>query len=294
MSQSRTEKRLVGSSWVADAMLKWGSRGGALIAVSIILFIIAFLVGQALPAIVRLDARQLIADDGWYPRSGQFNLTPMLLATLLATAGAVFIATPLGLAVAVFSQWYAPRWMAVIFGRLVELLAGIPSVVFGLWGLVVLAPRIAQFGGSGQCLLTATLVLSLMVLPTIALTCRAAFQAVPSSQIQGALALGMDRWVMVRRVAIPAARSGVFVGVLLAVTCALGETMAVLMLAGNVVAVPDSLVAPVRLLTANIALEMGDATADHRAVLFLTGLVLMTIVFLLVIGKDWLGGRLED
>lgn len=167
-----------------------------------------------------------------------------------------------------------------------ETLAGIPSVVYGLWGLMVLVPAIARIGPPGQSVLAGVLVLALMILPTIALVSDAALGAVPETHLRGAAAAGLSRWAIVRSIALPSARSGILTGTLLGTGRALGETMAVVMVTGNVVQVPDSLLAPVRTLTANIALEMAYATDAHRAALFVSGLVLALLTIGLVAAVD--------
>lgn len=267
----------------ADRCLVFVTRTSAIISAAIVAMVIVFLIRESVPALRTVGLGRFFTDDSWHPLSGQFNLTPMIVASLLATFGAILFAGPLGVASAVFCQFYAPRPVAVCYRRLIELLAGIPSVVFGLWGLVVLVPIMAGLGGSGQNLLTATLVLGLMILPTVALTAQSALRSVPSEWLQGGAALGFGTWTNTWRIALPAARSGIMAGLMLAIARAIGETMAVLMLAGNVVAVPDSLLAPVRTLTANIALEMGYATSSHRSILFVSGLILMAVVGLVVL-----------
>ena len=225
--------------------------------------------------------------DGWYPQSGEYNLLPMLWATLAASLGALLIALPLGVMSAVFSRFYAPVWMVSPLRRIMMLLAGIPSVVYGLWGLTVLVPLVGSWMPPGSSLLSAIFILALMILPTVSLTSEAALTAVSPASLQGAAALGLSRKGIVLGVAIPEARAGIMTGALLATMRALGETMAVLMVAGNVVQTPGSLFDSVRVLTANIALEMPYATGDHRAALFASGLLLMMIVTLLA----WLAGR---
>lgn len=251
---------------------------------AIVFLVLGFLVRESIPAIRQIGLSRFFTDASWHPLSGEFNLTPMIVATLLTSLGAVMIAAPLGIASAVFSNFYAPSWVANCHRRLVELLAGLPSVVFGLWGLVVLAPIVAELGGSGQNLLTATAILSLMVLPTIALLADSSLAALPREWIQGAAALGLDRWDIVSRIALPAARRGISSAVMLALTRALGETMAVLMVAGNIVEMPTYLLAPGRTLNGNIALELGYASTSHRSVLFVSGLILMLVVSVLVVG----------
>ncbi len=265
-----------------DGWLTVATRSSAAISAAVGFLVVGFLLIESWSALSTIGLSRFFSDSGWHPLSGQFNLLPMIVATALATMGALLLAGPLGVASAVFCQYYAPRAIGIGFRRLIELLAGIPSVVFGLWGLVVLVPLIANLGGSGQSLLAATLILGLMVLPTVALTSQAALQAVPGELMAGGAALGMERSALVWRIALPAARRGIGVGVLLAWSRAMGETMAVLMVAGNVAELPKSIVDPVRTMTANIALEMGDATSGHRSVLFLCGLILMGVVGLAV------------
>lgn len=229
--------------------------------------------------------------DGWFPSSGQFNLLPMLLATLAAGAGALLIAVPLGVLSAVFSRFYSPVFLVRPLRRIMVMLAGIPSVVYGLWGLTVLVPLITEWQPPGASLLAAILILALMILPTVALTSEAALAAIPDAYLQGAAALGLSRKGLLLGVALPAAHAGILTGALLAAMRALGETMAVLMVAGNVVQMPTSLFESVRVLTANIALEMPYATGEHRAALFASGLVLMLIVTLLASLANRGGGR---
>jgi phosphate transport system permease protein len=225
--------------------------------------------------------------DGWYPQSGEYNLLPMLWATLAASLGALLIALPLGVMSAVFSRFYAPAWMVNPLRRIMMLLAGIPSVVYGLWGLTVLVPLLGSWMPPGSSLLSAICILALMILPTVSLTSEAALTAVSPESLHGAAALGLSRKGIVLGVALPEARAGILAGALLATMRALGETMAVLMVAGNVVQTPSSLFDPIRVLTANIALEMPYAIGDHRAALFASGLLLMMIVTLLA----WLASR---
>jgi phosphate transport system permease protein len=225
---------------------------------------------------------RFITDTSWHPVDGLYKLTPMLSATFYSTLGAVLLAAPLGIASALFSRFYAPPFLSGCYSRLIELLAGIPSVVYGFWGLTTFAPLIGRLHPPGASLLTGILILTLMILPTVALTVDAALAAVPTAYLRGAAALGLSRWGLISGVALPAARSGIIAGILLAAGRAIGETMAVLMVAGNVVQQPLSLFDSVRTLTSNIALEMAYATGDHRAALFVSGLALMVMVLVLV------------
>ncbi len=253
--------------------------------------ITVFVLREALPALRSIGILRFFQDQAWYPLEGQFSLVPILLGTVLTALGGIAIAAPLGLLSALFCQFYASKAVAFGYQRLLELLAGIPSVVYGFWGLVVLVPKINQLHPPGQSLLAGILILSLMILPTVALLSKTSLGEVPATYLQGAEALSLSRWTTLTRIVLPTARSGLFTAVVLATGRALGETMAVLMVCGNVVQVPNSIFDPVRSLAANIALEMAYATADHRSVLFVSGLVLLGLVGLLVMVVSVLGSE---
>lgn len=270
------------SHWHADRRLALPLAVLAASAALILLLVLAFLLREAWPVLNGGGWQRFIGDDGWYPLEGRFGLLPMVWATLAAAFGAVLLAAPLGLAGAIFTRFYAPQVIAKVYRAMLALLAGIPSVVYGLWGLTVLVPLIARWQPPGASLLTAILILALMILPTVALTSASALAAVPETWLRGAAALGLTRKGIILGVAVPAARGGILGGILLAAARALGETMAVLMVAGNVVQNPTGLFEPVRLLTANIALEMAYATGTHRAGLFASGLLLTLLVLVLV------------
>lgn len=281
-----------------DLLLLWTLRGIAALAGAIVLLILVFLMLESLPALRSVGLARFFSDPSWHPAGnatgGRFNLTPILIGTLTATAGAVLLATPPGIASAIFCRFYAPRPAGLLYQRVLELLAGIPSVVYGFWGLIVLVPLIQQWRPPGQSLLAAMLILALMILPTVALLSESALSAVPPAYLQGAAALGLSRWATVRGVALPAARSGIFTAVLLATGRAIGETMAVLMVAGNVVQMPRSVFAPIRTITANIALEVGYAMEHHRSALFVTGLMLMAMIAVLIALAEWISkGKLH-
>jgi len=254
----------------------------------ILLLVLAFLLLEAWPVLSGGGWGRFLSGEGWYPLEGRFGVLPMVWATLAVALGTIILAAPLGLAGAIFERFFAPAPIAKAYRMVLALLAGIPSVVYGLWGLTVLVPLIALWHPPGAGLFTAIVILTLMILPTVALTSASALQGVPASLLHGAAALGMNRKGVVIGVVVPAARSGIISGLLLAVARALGETMAVLMVAGNVVQYPTGLFDPVRVLTANIALEMGYATGDHRAGLFASGLMLTVMVLVLA----WFSARL--
>lgn len=260
-----------------------------MIAAGVLVLVVGFVLAEAAPLWRHVAVARLWTDPGWHPLADSYNVTPMLVATVLVASGATLTAAPLGILTAVFRQFYAPRPAAGLFCRLLELMAGIPSVVYGLWGLVVLVPWIARWRPPGASLLAGTLILAVMILPTVALLSDAALAAVPRGCLQAAAALGLSRFRTVWSVALPAARSGLTAAVLLAIARALGETMAVLMVCGNVVRLPATVFDPVRTLTANIALEMAYAVGDHRAALFACGAVLMALVGGLVVAVELLG-----
>lgn len=271
-----------------ETLIIWLLRGGTGIAAALVLLILLFLAVESWPALQHISLERFFTDPSWNPGEGMYNLAPMVSGTLYAASGALLLATPLGIISALFIAYYASSRSGVIYLRLVELLAGIPSVVYGFWGLTTLVPLINQFHPPGASLLAGILILVLMILPTIALTAHAALLTVPGEYLRGAAALGLSRWGMIHGVVLPAAKTGIVAGIMLAAGRAIGETMAVLMVAGNVVQDATSLFDPVRTLTANIALEMAYAMNDHRAALFVSGLALMLLVIVLSGVAGWL------
>ena len=272
-----------------DRLVEYVVAGLAALSGLLLALVLAFLARESWPVLSNDGWQRFFSPDGWFPDSKAFNLWPMVAATLAAAAGAVVLALPMGVGSALFIRFYAPPSLAALFRRVLIVLAGVPSVVFGLWGLTVLVPLITQWAPPGASLLAAILILTLMVLPTVAVTAESALAAVPQAWLLGGEALGLGRAAITLKVALPAARAGIAGGALLAAARALGETMAVLMVAGNVVQFPTSLFDPVRVLTANIALEMAYATGDHRASLFVAGLLLTLLVAVLA----WLAHQCE-
>lgn len=279
--------RTIHTAGRADVLLLWSLRMMAVVSALILVLIVLFLVSQAMPALHELKWHRFWSDLSWHPSAGatagQFNIMPMLAGTLLTTLGAILLAGPLGIASALFSVYYAPASVRGVYRHFLKILTGVPSVVYGFWGLVVLAPILGRFHPPGQNLLTAILVLSIMILPTVALLSDMALRGVRAEYLQAAHAMGFSRSGFILGVAMPVARPGIAAAVLLAVARAMGETMAVLMVAGNVVAIPSSLFDPVRTLTANIALELGYAMDFHRSTLYVSGLLLMAAVCGLVL-----------
>ena len=250
----------------------------ATLVIVVLILIVLFLVKESLPVLRSVSFMQFLTDESWHPTENLYGALPMLVASLAASFGAILLAGPLGIISAIFCRFYAPKWLARWYRRLLELLAGIPSVVFGFWGLTVLVPLIAMWQPPGASLFTGILILLLMILPTVALTSEAALASVPLLYLNGAAVLGLSRKATILGVALPAAKGGILMGILLATARALGETMAVVMVSGNVIQIPHSVFDPVRTLTANIALEMAYAAGNHRSALYICGLLLTLMI----------------
>lgn len=251
-------------------------------AVASLLLIAVFIFKEGLPFMFKVGLRDFLFASDWDPMAGKFGIYPMIVASLWVTFGAMLIGAPLGVAGAIFLNEFVPKPVMRIVKPTIELLAGIPSVVFGFLGVMVLAPWIrATLGGPGLSVLAASVILGIMVLPTVISISTDAIGAVPNSYREGALALGATRWQSVHMVTVKAARSGIVASIILAMGRALGETMAVIMVAGNTVKIPHAVTDPVRTLTANIALEMANATGMAREALFATGVVLFVVIMIL-------------
>jgi phosphate ABC transporter permease protein PstC len=251
-------------------------------AVASLLLIAVFIFKEGLPFMFKVGLRDFLFASDWDPMAGKYGIYPMIVASLWVTLGAMLIGAPLGVAGAIFLNEFVPKPVMRVVKPTIELLAGIPSVVFGFLGVMVLAPWIrATMGGPGLSVLAASVILGIMVLPTVISISTDAIGAVPNSYREGALALGATRWQSVYMVTIKAARSGIIASIILAMGRALGETMAVIMVACNTVKIPHSVTDPVRTLTANIALEMANATGMAREALFATGVVLFVVIMIL-------------
>ena len=265
-----------------DIIFLWGLRSLALLAGSLLAFVFAFLIRESWPALEQIGLLRMFTDPGWFPTEDSYQLTPMILGSIWATCGSVLLAAPLGILSALFCHFYAPPFLSRWYKRIIELLAGIPSVVFGFWGLVVLVPIIGAWHPPGPSLLAGILILTLMIIPTIMLIAYSSISQVPLTYIHSATALGLSRWSVIWHVVLPTSRTGLFTGIFLGLARALGETMAVLMVCGNVVQHPSHFFDPIRTLTANIALEMAFALGHHRSVLFISGLLLLSLVICFV------------
>ena len=223
----------------------------------------------------------------WKPLEGEFGIFPMILGSIYVTAGAIILGVPIGILCAVFMAKFCPKGLYKLLKPAVDLLAGIPSIVYGFFGLMVIVPVVQDiFGGSGKGILTASVLLAIMILPTIIGVAESSLRAVPESYYEGSLALGATHERSVFFTMLPAAKSGILAGVILGIGRAIGETMAVVYIAGNQAIIPDSLLSGVRTMTANIVLEMGYASDGiHRNALIATAVVLF--VFILIINLSF-------
>lgn len=245
-------------------------------------FICIFLFANGVPAIREIGFKEFVLGKVWKPTNQIFGIFPMILGSLYVTAGAIVIGVPIGVFTAVYLAKYCPKRLYRFMKPAVDLLAGIPSVIYGFFGLVVLVPFVRDtFGGDGNSIITASILLGIMILPSIITVSESAIRAVPDSYYEGALALGATKERSIFTAVLPAAKSGIFAGIILGIGRAIGETMAIIMVAGNQARVPDSILKGVRTLTANIVMEMGYATDLHREALIATGVVLF--VFILMI-----------
>ena len=254
----------------------------ACVSIAAVVLICVFLFASGIPTMKTVGLGNFLFGMTWAPGQGLYGIFPMIVASIIVTAGAIVFGVPLGLLCATFLARFCPKRLYRVLKPAAELLAGIPSIVYGFFGLVVLVPMMQTFfGGSGKGILTASLMLGIMILPTIINVSESALRAVPDSYYEGSLALGATHERSVFSAVLPAARSGILAGVILGVGRAIGETMAVAMVAGNQPLLPESLTSGVRTLTANIVQEMVYATDLHREVLIACGVVLF--VFILII-----------
>jgi len=254
----------------------------ACVSVAAVALICVFLFANGMPAIGKIGALNFLLGTSWKPLNGIFGILPMIVGSIYVTAGAVVFGVPLGILTAVFMARYCPKRLYGILKPAVNLLAGIPSVVYGFFGLMVIVPAIRNaFAVSGASMLAASLVLGIMILPTVIGISEAAIRAVPANYYEGSRALGASNERSIFFAVLPAAKSGITAGVILGIGRAVGETMAVIMVAGNQAVMPTSVLKGLRTLTANIVIEMGYSADLHREALIATGVVLF--VFILII-----------
>ena len=249
-----------------------------------VVLICVFLFANGLPAMGKIGVFKFLLGTKWKPGNDIFGIFPMILGSIYVTAGAIVIGVPVGILTSVFMAEYCPKKIYRPLKMATELLAGIPSIVYGFFGLVVLVPIIRTlFQGktNGSSILTSSILLGMMILPTIIGVTESSIRTVPRAYFEGALALGATKERSIFTVMIPAAKSGIMAGIILGIGRAIGETMAVVMIAGNQTVIPKSLLSGVRTMTANIVMEMGYATDLHRGALIGTGVVLFVFILLI-------------
>jgi phosphate transport system permease protein len=272
---------MTGGAHLPDRVVERALALIALSSLAILASITFFVFREGAPLVYKVGLVNFLGPD-WHPTGGAFGIALMIAGSAGVTAGALIVGVPLGLACAVVLAEMAPARLRLALKPAIEILAGIPSVVYGFMGIVIVLPWIrAHLGGPGASMLAAAVILGVMILPTVIAITIDALQAVPRSYREGSLAMGATEWQTIRRVVLPAARPGIVAAVILAMGRAVGETMAVVMVAGNAVQLPHSVLDPIRTLTANLALEMGYASGDHRAALFATGMILFLVVVIL-------------
>lgn len=265
----------------------------ACVSIFAVVLICVFLFANGIPAIGKIGVFKFLLGTKWKPGNDIYGILPMTLGSLYVTAGAIIIGVPIGLLTAVFLAKFCPKGLYKILKPATELMAGVPSVVYGFFGLVVLVPLVQNiFGVAGNTMLTASVLLGIMILPTIIGVSESAIRAVPDSYYEGSLALGASHERSVFFATLPAACSGILAGVVLGIGRAIGETMAVVMVAGNKARMPQGLLDGVRTMTANIVMEMGYATDLHREALIATAVVLF--VFILMINVTFSLLRRKD
>jgi phosphate transport system permease protein len=265
----------------------------AFFAVISITLIGLFVFLKGYPVLQQTGLKAFVFGSRWAPTQGVFGIFPMVVGSLAVTLGALILGVPLALATAIFLAEFAPAWVARLVRPAIELLAGIPSVVYGLFGLILIVPLIRKLEVSflgevvdpqlqvGYSVLAVAIILAIMILPTIINIAEDAIHAVPRDYREGSYALGATQWQTITRVVIPAARSGIIAGVVLGMGRAIGETMAVIMVAGNTTLFPRSFFSPVRTLTGNIAIESAYASGLHEQALFANGIILFLFIFIL-------------
>lgn len=269
-----------------ENVMKWVFMAAAALSILAVALICLFLFANGLPAIGKIGVFDFLLGQKWKPGNNIFGIFPMIVGSIYVTAGAILIGVPLGILCAIFLARFCPKKQYRIIKPAVELLAGIPSIVYGFFGLVVLVPIMQQLTGtSGKGILTASILLGIMILPTIIGVAESNIRAVPNAYYEGSLALGATHERSVFFAVLPAAKQGILAGIILGVGRAIGETMAVVMVAGNQPVVPGSIFGGVRTMTANIVMEMGYAADLHREALLGTAVVLF--VFILIINLSF-------
>lgn len=270
-----------------ETLMKYVFLVAAVFSIAAVVLICVFLFANGIPAIREIGIVQFLMGTKWSPSNDTYGILPMITGSLYVTAGAILFGVPVGILTSVFMTYYCPKKIYRPLKSATELLAGIPSVVYGFFGMIVLVPAVYKFekmihvSGKGNCIFTASLLLGIMILPSIIGVAESALRAVPQSYYEGSLAMGATKERTIFRVMLPAASSGVLAGVVLGIGRAIGETMAVVMIAGNQPRMPQTIFKGIRTMTANIVMEMGYATGLHREALIATGVVLFVFILLI-------------
>ena len=283
--KNRIKEKFMGGVFLVTAL-------SSIVAVALICI---FLFANGIPAMGKIGVFNFLLGKDWSPTDtpASFGIFPMILGSIYVTAGSVAVGVPIGILTAVFMARMCPAWLYKTAKPALNLLAGIPSIVYGFFGLMVIVPIMQEvFGGTGKSILTASVLLGIMILPTIIGISESAIRAVPNSYYEGALALGASHNRSVYFTILPAAKSGIFASVVLGIGRAIGETMAVIMVAGNQARMPNGIFKGVRTLTANIVMEMGYAADLHRGALIATGVVLFVFILLINLSFSFINGRL--
>ena len=267
----------------------------AMTAVLAVVIISFFILKEGYRVIADTGLNGFLLGKKWAPTQQIYGIYPMVLGSVFVTLGALLIGVPIGLGTAVYLAEIAKPKFASIIKPGVELLAGIPSVIYGLYGMVVIVPFIRKtFHNQGFSILAASIILAIMILPTIINISESALRSVPKDYKACSLALGSSHWQAIYKVIIPSAKSGIIAGIILGMGRAIGETMAVIMVAGNSTLIPESILSPIRTLTGNIGIEMGYASGEHQQALFATGIVLFSFIMLLNIAANMIPKRVGE
>lgn len=260
-----------------------------------VLLICIFLFANGLPTIAQIGPLKFLFGQEWKPSNNKFGILPMIVASIYVTGGAILVGVPIAVFTSVFMARYCPKKIYCVLKSGIELMAGIPSIVYGFFGLVLIVPLIRDvFGGPGASMLAAILLLGIMILPTIVGVTEAAIRGVPESYYEGSLALGATKERSIFAVMLPAAKSGILAGIVLGIGRAIGETMAVVMIAGNQPRMPKGLLKGARTLTMNIVTDMGYATGLHRQALIATAVVLFVFILIINLSLSLLNRRSEN
>ena len=260
-----------------------------------VLLICIFLFANGLPTIAQIGPLKFLFGQEWKPSNNKFGILPMIVASIYVTGGAILVGVPIAVLTSVFMARYCPKRIYGVLKSGIELMAGIPSIVYGFFGLVLIVPLIRDvFGGPGASMLAAIILLGIMILPTIVGVTEAAIRGVPESSYEGSLALGATKERSIYAVMLPAAKSGILAGIVLGIGRAIGETMAVVMIAGNQPRMPKGLLKGVRTMTMNIVTDMGYATGLHRQALIATAVVLFVFILIINLSLSLLNRRSEN